>query len=141
MSQEGVAYAGTVFSVNTGTAVAKLRSIAWNNAITKEDVSGPEDSEGEAPNLITRSKAIPVTREVTAEVSGIYLADNAGQGSFADDAEAGASFDFEWKDQRGYGRSGNGFFESFNITGELGGVWQYTGTIHVNTDSVIEGSS
>lgn len=141
MSQEGVAYAGTVFTVGTSTPVAKLRSINWNNAITKEDVSGPEDSEGTAPNKITRSKAIPVTREVTAEVSGIYLADDAGQGSFQEDAEEGVSFDFQWLDQRGFGKSGNGFFESFNVTGEMGGVWQFTGTIHVNEDTTIEGSS
>jgi len=137
---EGVAVAGLVVKIDD-QVVAKIREINWTNTIEKQDVSGSEDTEGTSPTKITRIKAIPISREVTGECSGIYIADDTGQSDFRTAAENGDTVDIEWTDQRGYGKTGTGFFESFNITGSLQNVYEFTGAFHINSDEDVQPAS
>lgn len=134
MAYEGVNFAGSAIALDSET-VGKITSWTETTSVTKEMVSGSEDVLGTAPNQIIKEKARPVSQAVTGSVEGIYIPDNTGQNDLKTAAKAGTEITLNQTDQIGYGNEHTGFFENFEITGELQGVYTFSAQFHSNSET------
>lgn len=136
MAIDGTAFAGASILVDTDT-VGKVTSWEWAVSIETESVSGSEDTEGTAPNQITRDKQKPVSVSKTASMEGIYIPADTGQTDLKAAAETGSEVDIKHEDQAGYGEDATGYLTNFTVTGSLGNVYTFSADFHANSDTAV----
>lgn len=140
MSFDGTNFAGSEITIDT-TQVGKVTSWTDTTTVNAENVSGSNDTVGTAPNKIIKNKQRPVSVETTANVEGVYVPDDTGQQDLKTAAKAGTEVTLNQTDQNGYGEELTGFFENFEKTGELEGVYTFSAQFYSNEETAVTPSS
>lgn len=130
------------FSVSDGTnTLAQITSYEINSEISEEEVAGLGDTVGTPPIISEKYLAVSVGK--TASGSGIVFTGEGSSGTGPDDAalkafranaETGATMTLEYRYTDTSGYDLEGFFTSFNYTGDKGEATEkFTYTFRVNT--------
>lgn len=135
------------FNVSDGTnTLANVTSYEINAEISEEEVGGLGDTVGTPPILSEKYLAVSVGK--TASLSGVVFDGGGSTGdgptdaeleAFITNAETGAvmTLEYRYTDDSGYDLQG--FFTSFNLTGDKGEATEkYTGNFRVNTKTTVD---
>lgn len=132
------------FNVSDGTnTLANVTSYEINAEISEEEVAGLGDTVGTPPIISEKYMAVSVGK--TASISGVVFTGEGSSGtgptdealdSFISNAETGAEMTLEYRYTDDSGYDLEGFFTSFNLTGDKGEATEkYTGNFRVNSKS------
>jgi hypothetical protein len=136
MAYQGLPFAGSVIKVDD-VVLGLVTSAEITSNIDEAEVTGAEDVSGSSPDQISAKKYRPVGIDKTVAIAGIYKPGDAGQTDLKDAADTGAETDLEVVDQAGYGADLTGFFTNFVKSGALAGVYTFTATFRVNSETAI----
>lgn len=134
MAFEGTNFAGSAITLDTVT-VGKVTSWTDTTSVSEELVSGSEDVVGTSPNQIIKEKYRPTSQGVTANVEGVYIPDDTGQGDLKTAARSGTEVTLKQLDQDAYGEELVGFFTNFEVTGELQGIYTFSAQFRSNDET------
>lgn len=137
-AQDGLAFAGTFVEID-GETIAKVTSFQSTSEISEEQVSGSEDTVGEAPDSITKEVYKPVSIGKTAQMEGIYKTESDGQSDLEDASDTGLEVQIRHVRQDGQGHLYTGFFTNYDETGELPGIYTWSAQFRVNDKEAFDG--
>lgn len=134
------------FTIGDGTnTFANITSYELNTEVAEEEVSGLNDTVGSPPILSEKYLAVSVGR--TASMSGVSFTGDGTSGTgpssaaiqaFLANAETGAVITAEYRYTDGSGYDLEGFFTSFNFTGDKGEATEkFSGTFRVNSKTEV----
>ena len=133
-----VKFAGAVIEINN-EVVAKVTSYSRAVSIAEENVTGVEDV---IPGTdVLHELYVSISVGETVSIEGIAIEDAAGldsgQSELRDAAESGQMVDLRHVRNTGFGQLLGGFFTAYEESADTSGVYKFSGTMRVNTNTEI----